>query len=333
MVNGGFAQNREEAEERFGRYVSTDPFPDIAPALLNSADIYDYVRETGMVYPFDDGGDSLKSASYEIPFLGDVFFWENETRQNRRIEKGDSFTLQQNSIGFIWLQTVIQLPDYIALRFNFRIQHVHRGLLLGTGPMVDPGFVGRILIPFHNLTSEDYTINGGDGLIWAEFTKLSPNKRWDPGCKRSDTNLRSFPPDRKNRDPSYYFQRASGHHPIQSSIPGAIKRARDDADAAKQSAEKAAANVTWLRNFIAALSFLAAIALVATFYDLLSGVNATIQATNARLDSLVSRLSVLEAKKNPLGEADDRDAKGKSRSGGSRSAKRDSATKDSSNKQ
>ena len=50
---------------------------------------------------------------------------------------------------------------------------MHRGLLLGTGPLVDPGFHGRLLIPLHNLTSDEYTIRGDEGLIWMEFTKTS----------------------------------------------------------------------------------------------------------------------------------------------------------------
>ena len=46
------SQYKQDAEEKYKKYSSRDPFPDIAPALLNSADIYNYVRETGMIYPF-----------------------------------------------------------------------------------------------------------------------------------------------------------------------------------------------------------------------------------------------------------------------------------------
>lgn len=48
-----------------------------------------------------------------------------------------------------------------------------RGCLLGTGPIVDPGFEGRIMIPVHNLTANIDELKAGDGLIRVEFTKLS----------------------------------------------------------------------------------------------------------------------------------------------------------------
>ena len=52
----------------------------------------------------------------------------------------NSYVFPENSITFVQIESKIRLPNYIALRFNLRIQHVHRGLLLGTGPLVDPGF-------------------------------------------------------------------------------------------------------------------------------------------------------------------------------------------------
>ena len=69
----------------------------------------------------------------------------------------------------------MRLPNYIAVQFNLRITHVHRGLLLGTGPLVDPGFHGKILIPLHNLTSEKYIIRADEGLINGVYEDLSLN--------------------------------------------------------------------------------------------------------------------------------------------------------------
>ena len=48
---------------------------------------------------------------------------------------------------------------------------VHRGLLLGTGPIVDPGFQSRILIPIHNFSNQPVRISYGDRFISVEFTK------------------------------------------------------------------------------------------------------------------------------------------------------------------
>jgi deoxycytidine triphosphate deaminase len=213
--------------------LTTDPFPSISPALLNSADIEDYVRTTGLIYPFDLA--KLKPASYEADFLGEVYYWKNTESAPTivKIEKGQKFTISKNSIVFVHLATVFSLPSYIALRFNLRITLVHRGLLLGTGPLVDPGFCGRLLIPLHNLTSEDCTLVGGAGFIWIEFTKLSGNKEWGSDCadRSGDPEVRKgtykkFPSDKKGILPEKYLSQASPHAAIASSIPDALDEAR-----------------------------------------------------------------------------------------------------------
>jgi len=173
------AITEEDAVKRFAEWEHKDPRPDIAPALLNSKDICDYILTTGMIVPFSKEEaikyKKLKSASYEIDFIGDVYYNKKGKEQHVKIDVGKSFNLEKNSIAFVFLETHFRIPDYIALRFNLRITHVHRGLLLGTGPLVDPGFVGRLLVPLHNLTANEYILTGGEGLITVEFTKLSQN--------------------------------------------------------------------------------------------------------------------------------------------------------------
>ena len=61
-----YATCLKEANRRSERYRNADPFPHIPRALLSSEHIKAYVRETGMIYPFDPGHQSLKSASYEV---------------------------------------------------------------------------------------------------------------------------------------------------------------------------------------------------------------------------------------------------------------------------
>ena len=47
-----FAQSDAEAKERARFFRNVDPFPDIDPALLWEKHFIDYVRVTGMLYPF-----------------------------------------------------------------------------------------------------------------------------------------------------------------------------------------------------------------------------------------------------------------------------------------
>src|SRR5271169_6355237 len=143
------------------------------------------------------------------------------TRGGNRIERDinehDTFELLPNTISYIQIEPKIRLPDYIAIRFNLRITHVHRGLLLGTGPLIDPGFSGDILIPLHNLTSGSYRIRGNEGLIWIEFTKTAPEivRKASPRYARRGT-FHPIEPYKTDKPIDYYFQRANDLQPIRS---------------------------------------------------------------------------------------------------------------------
>ena len=141
---------------------------------MSSEHIKAYVRETGLIFPFRDDTGRLKSASYEVCAGGQFIYWDEDGNKiTAPITPDGTFTLPPNSISFVQIESQFLLPQYIGVRFNLRITHVHRGLLLGTGPLVDPGFHGGLLVPLHNLTSDEYTIRGDEGLIWVEFTKTS----------------------------------------------------------------------------------------------------------------------------------------------------------------
>ena len=176
-----FAVKDSDARLRSIRALDADPFPDICPALLNAQDVLDYVRITGMLHPFDLGPKRMKAASYEACVGGDCKYWDeagNPHTVDLTPGSGKSMTLQPNSIAFFTVEPYVRLPHYIGIRFNLKIRHVHRGLLLGTGPLVDPGYHGRLYIPVHNLTTNVYEFKAGDSLIWIEFTKVSRNNSW-----------------------------------------------------------------------------------------------------------------------------------------------------------
>jgi len=66
-----YAQTDEEARERAIAHEHRDPLTSIPCGLLSSAEIDDYVRNTGMIFPYDSS--ALKSASYEM-YLGGASF-------------------------------------------------------------------------------------------------------------------------------------------------------------------------------------------------------------------------------------------------------------------
>lgn len=239
-------KNDDDAAARAAQYLNNDPLPGIPDALLGSAAFAEYAKITGMVYPFKgfdrekkvfkDG--LVKPASYEVR-PGDSFFFFDKEGVRKHIDIGGSghnrhINLQANSITFCSTDERFRLPSYIAMRFNLRIKHVHRGILLGTGPIVDPGFNKKLLIPLHNLTDSEYVISLDEGLIWVEFTKTYLWTQSGVTSSLPDVPL----PLNTQKDFNKFFMEASGGLPIRSSIPTAIKLAEDRADYAITLVEK-----------------------------------------------------------------------------------------------
>ncbi|MCW5684213.1 MAG: hypothetical protein KIT85_07425 [Pseudolabrys sp.] len=299
---GQFAESDEVASSKASAFETNDPFPSVAPGLLSSAEIDDYARLTGLIYPYDQS--CLKSASYEMYIGGDFIYWdEKQNRVSRRIDRREDryVVLPQNSIAFVQVEPTFRLPNYIAVRFNLRITHVHRGLLLGTGPLVDPGFHGKLLIPLHNLTAQDYYLDTQKALIWVEFTKTTygciPAER-DASPVR---NFKAFPVVNRNLTSEEYLYKARGGQPITSSIAGVVATSGNAAAAAAESANQS-------KTFIQRLSWGAALAIVlstiALIYNswnvlqsvqgLISGVVKDQSSASERLESLKREVEKLE---------------------------------------
>ena len=218
------------------RHYKCDPFADeIQPALLNSVDIKKYVEKDCLIENEDFDDNRLKAASYEMRFLGKLYDWNRTDdgrlqRCCRNVCRDDKVILYRNSIAYLWMKERLLLPEYIAVRFNLHIRYVHKGILLGTGPLVDPGFFGSLLIPLHNLTDNDYELKGGEGFIWVEFTKISKHV---PGT------LQSFPSKKDITGPERYMEKSTIlERGVQSAFKGALDDAKKNARDARNEANR-----------------------------------------------------------------------------------------------
>jgi deoxycytidine triphosphate deaminase len=291
------ATDRDDAAARAARFSNQDPLPDVPCSLLSSAEIYDYARLTGMLHPFYQ--DSLKSASYEAHLGGEVILWDEHGKHKIQVVRGDTLILKANSITFAQVEPEFRLPNYIAIRFNLRITHVHRGLLLGTGPLVDPGFEGKLLIPLHNLTSSDYPLNTLDALIWIEFTKTSYGFPKNALPEMHLGRFVSFPEAKKNMTPDQYLMKASAGSPIKSSIPDAIDEGRRATARSAEAAERAEGVARGIRRTLTIIGLPAigialgglGVALVALYIQ----VSGLVQDSHTLSTSVVGGLSSLAA--------------------------------------
>lgn len=300
-----FAISDTDANARFNKFFEVDPFPDIRPALLNSSDIRSYVGATGMIYPFVENEEKFKTASYEVNLLGKCVYWDDKGEKVvKLVKENDEFILRKNSIAFVTLQPMFRLPRYIALRFNLKITHVYRGILLGTGPLVDPGFCNYLSIPLHNLTTNDYVFKGGEGLIWMEFTKLSypaKSSAVTPTPQEWVGKIAEFPV-RKNKlnDVEDYIRKGEPHRPVRSSIPEVFRNAEEAANDAKKEVDNVRLKLN-LAAFAGVLIFVAT-----TIVAVIFGVSPIISLVHDINNTATTTKELLFAAKQQLAQDEER---------------------------
>lgn len=291
-----YAISEEDANARYSVHKKNDPYPQISPALLNSADIAAYVKQTALIYPFYET--KLKGASYDVKIQGKVVYWEFKedgkvVQKECLLEKKDDFfDLAPNSIAYVTLEPTFRMPSYLALRFNLKITHIYKGLLLGTGPLVDPGFVGKLSIPLHNMTSNTYRFRYDEELITMEFTKMSQSHEWDyaytaphkenyiPNEIKSDRNVIDYINKALSKDRLTY---------VISSIPDAVNDCKKEVRGAKKTVKSMQRSAT----IQAAVSVIAVCTLVISAMTLAFNANSK---TSERYDSLYKEYSQLQAK-------------------------------------
>ena len=292
-----YAETDMAAMAKYNVFGNHDPYPTIMPALLNSADIAAYVKATALIYPFYE--EKLKGASYDVTIKGRVVYWKYtesgtiETRKTDLLNKGDCFDLEPNSIAFVTLEPMFRIPTYLALRFNLKITHIYKGLLLGTGPLVDPGFCGQLSIPLHNLTSNTYRFFYGEELISMEFTKMSPNTAWLPNSYPLQTPHNEkyiedvITSDRTVEDYITKAIRKDRLNYVISSIPDAVNDCKNEV----RSANKAVSSVKREARIQAVVSVVAVCSLVISAVGF--SLNA-INKANDRYDALNSEYAEMK---------------------------------------
>lgn len=300
--------------EKYAKYKSIDPFPYIDAALLNSADLLKYLLTVGIIDHFDEK--KLKGVTYQCAFSGEAHRFDPEAGGMKEIHLNDNeeLVLGKNSITYLKIEEKIHVPEYMVLRFNLSVSNAYKGLLLGTGPIIDPGFDGNLFIPLHNLTANEYVIKKGAPLIRVEFTKLSRHSIWRE--KRAGA-LPNIEPITKETPPYTSFSKSiedalldsdkkkfytrGGVISVRSSIPDAIadsatkaKEAQKSANTAADEAKKSADAITKIsaevegkvRNW----SVIGLIGVAVALATILITSFSLIQDTNVRFDGIVQEL-------------------------------------------
>jgi deoxycytidine triphosphate deaminase len=146
----------------------SDPLPAWQGMLSSDLIAYYHHQVGGMIEPWDEA--LLKPASYELT-LGEECLVDGK----RMLLTDDEPWLEipENSIVFVSMGQAVRLPHYIAARFDLAIEFIYQGILLGTGPQVDPGFQGVLSCPLHNISSDSVHMRLGQPFAKMDFAKTS----------------------------------------------------------------------------------------------------------------------------------------------------------------
>jgi deoxycytidine triphosphate deaminase len=294
------------ADERHKLLETLDPYPEIPPSLLHSGHLASYAAMTGMIEPFDLGA-LQKPATYLVPLEGLVRYRDSKgefqrfylssdpTVRNIQLDVRSELILEQNSLCYVTLKPTFRMPAYIAGRFNLLIRDVYRGLLVGTGPLVDPGFVGRLSIPLHNFTSNEYPLIAGQGFVYFEFTKLSwtngdqppPTETW---LKLPIAVQPPFPGSKNARQTiDDYLVPATGGLPAENAVGAEIRRLSGTSEEIARTTETIARRT----QFFTVAGLAGIVGLLFTGWQVYLGAQQVVQAARADVANAMGKTADL----------------------------------------
>ena len=121
-----------------------------------------------LINPFDEK--QIQPASYDLRVGKEAVVTSHEGIIN--LEKSGYLKLKPGDFAVITVFEEIKLgPQYVG-RFGLRSGFARRGLIATTGPQIDPGYHGRLIIGVTNLTPHEITITYLDKFVSVEIHKL-----------------------------------------------------------------------------------------------------------------------------------------------------------------
>jgi deoxycytidine triphosphate deaminase len=158
-------------------------------SVLLAEDIIRYIMDYDVLIDQEDFkmgeelGAKLKGASYTMtPDEKGAWIYLPDKPNGGDVQKpitpekddiGPFYLIPKNSLVYIKIRQRLRIPFYIIGRHNLKIRYVYQGLLLGTGPQVDPGFCGNLFIPLHNFTTRDVKVYINQSFISIDFTRTT----------------------------------------------------------------------------------------------------------------------------------------------------------------
>lgn len=153
------------------KYVDPDAKDPIRKGMLLSNEIKRFCDQNLLIAE-EFESKNLRPAAYTLR-IGQRYVDSRGRRGHLDKKRNPSFKMEPNSIVYVSTLEKLDLPFYVAARFNLRVKWVYRGILLGTGPQVEPGYRGFLSCPLYNLTDRPIRIELGEDFATIDFERTT----------------------------------------------------------------------------------------------------------------------------------------------------------------
>ena len=122
-----------------------------------------------VIEPFEMS--QVQPASYDFRVGAEAA--TTKSRGKIDVQSGNGFTIHPGEFAFVTVREMIGLSPRYAARFGLRSRFARLGLIATTGPQIDPGFKGRLILGVTNLTAKPIDIEYNADFVSVEFHELS----------------------------------------------------------------------------------------------------------------------------------------------------------------
>ncbi len=137
--------------------------------ILNAQQIREAVGKGDiLIKPFEE--DQLEAATYDLR-VGEQGA-TTSTKELVNIRERAYLSIAPGDFAVVTIQEELRLGPQHVGRFGLRSKYARKGLIATTGPQIDPGYHGRLILGLTNLTPKAVTIPYGDHLVSVEFHEL-----------------------------------------------------------------------------------------------------------------------------------------------------------------
>ena len=145
-------------------------------------------RESGEIFiePFDDG--QIQAATYDLRVGPQAA--TTSAKKSVNVQSDGYVSLAPGDFAVITALEEIGICSQMAARFGLRSKFARKGLIATTGPQIDPGYRGRLIVGLTNLTPKPVTLSFMDDFLSVEFHRLEvPAERPYDGPYQNRTAL------------------------------------------------------------------------------------------------------------------------------------------------